>query len=163
LFNLAGNAAPMPTRLLLPNGDLASPIALARNKTTTETDLYAIDGSTLYRRGADEQVDDNSVGKSIMVNSAFSGTNTLVALTHNDLTTIFGENAKTTVYYTSCPLDKLERAESWTVPVPALNGVECITSYISAKYDGNRFSLQVRGNLSAHPSLQHDRIRPESV
>jgi len=63
LFNLTGNAAPMPTRLILSNGDLVSAIAPTRNRTTTETDLYAIGGSTLFRWGADEQVDNNSLGK----------------------------------------------------------------------------------------------------
>ncbi len=142
LFNLTGNAAPMPTRLLLPNKTPATAIAAARNDHKESsmygtTDLYAVGESTLYRWKPDQQLDDDSVGKAVMTNPVFAGTDSLVALFRNQITTIFGKNASNMVYYTSCPVDKLDDPSAWSVPVPVLSGIERITSYINLKDGGN--------------------------
>ena len=142
LFNLSGNAAPMPTRLLLPGKIPATAIASARNDWNTSamygtTDLYAVGASTLYRWDPDQQLDDDTVGTPILTSDVFAGTDMLVALTRNRVTTVFGKNASNVVYYTSCPVEKLSNPQSWGVPVPTLNGIERITSYINVRDGGN--------------------------
>lgn len=142
LFNSSGNAAPMPTRLPLPNKTVASAIASARydDKDSSffgTTDLYAIGESTLYRWDPEQQLDDNTVGTALLTNSVFAGTDSLIALIHNKITTIFGKNASNVVYYTSCHVDQLANPTSWSAPVPVLQGMERITSYINLKDGGN--------------------------
>ncbi|SCO88976.1 uncharacterized protein FRV6_13104 [Fusarium oxysporum] len=58
LFNSSGSAAPMPTRLPLPNKALATAIALAYYADESSslygiTDFYAVGDSTLYRWNPD--------------------------------------------------------------------------------------------------------------
>ncbi|KAM0080372.1 hypothetical protein ACKRZS_007467 [Fusarium odoratissimum] len=142
LFNLTGSAAPMPTRLPLPNRTLATAIASARYDDQKSprygtTDLYAVGNATLYRWDPDQQQDDNTVGTPLLTNPVFAGTNTLIALMHNKITTIFGKNASNVVYYTSCHVDKLADPQSWSAPVPVLRGIERITSFINLKDGGN--------------------------
>ncbi|KAL5584370.1 hypothetical protein FOVSG1_013759 [Fusarium oxysporum f. sp. vasinfectum] len=142
LFNLTGSAAPMPTRLPLPNRTLATAIASARYDDQKSprygtTDLYAVGNATLYRWDPDQQQYDNTVGTPLLTNPVFAGTNTLIALMHNKITTIFGKNASNVVYYTSCHVDKLADPQSWSAPVPVLRGIERITSFINLKDGGN--------------------------
>ncbi|KAF4970562.1 hypothetical protein FZEAL_10010 [Fusarium zealandicum] len=142
LFNLSGSAAPMPTRLPLPNKAIATAIASARYDNHNSpyygtTDLYAVGNSTLYRWDPDQQQDDNTVGTPLLTNPVFAGTDTLVALMHNSITTVFGKNASNAVYYTSCHVDKLADPQSWSMPVPLLCGIERITSFINLKDGGN--------------------------
>ncbi|PSS14759.1 hypothetical protein M430DRAFT_141905 [Amorphotheca resinae ATCC 22711] len=142
LFNLSGDAAPMPTRLVLPNRTVASAIASARNNDRGSslygtTDLYAVGQSTLYRWDPDQQLNDSAVGTALLTNPVFAGTSTIIALTRNRVTTIFGKNASNVVYYTSCYIDRLADPNSWSVPVPVLHGIERITSYINVKDGGN--------------------------
>lgn len=142
LFNLSGDAAPMPTRLVLPNRTVASAIASARNDDRDSslygtTDLYAVGQSTLYRWDPDQQLNDSAVGTALLTNPVFAGTSTIIALTRNRVTTIFGKNASNVVYYTSCYIDRLADPNSWSVPVPVLHGIERITSYINVKDGGN--------------------------
>ncbi|KAF5649805.1 uncharacterized protein FTJAE_769 [Fusarium tjaetaba] len=150
LFNLTGSAAPMPTRLPLPNRTLATAIASARYDGQNSprygtTDLYAVGNSTLYRWDPDQQLDDNTVGTPLLTNSVFAGTDTLIALMHNKITTIFGKNASNVVYYTSCHVDKLAEPQSWSAPVPVLRGVERITSFINLK-DGGKTVFAAGGS-----------------
>jgi hypothetical protein len=142
LFNLSGNAAPMPTRLRLPEHLPTTAIASARNgdkdsENYGTTELYAIGGSTLYIWDADQQLDDGTMGTKIMTNSVFAGTDTLIAVTRDKVTTLFGKNADDMVYYTSCSVDKLTDPKSWSMPVPILSGIERITSYINVRDGGN--------------------------
>ncbi|QPC59453.1 hypothetical protein HYE67_001684 [Fusarium culmorum] len=142
LFNIIGNAPPMPTRLRLPNNTLATAIDSARHDDQSSswygtTDLYAVGESTLYRWDPDQQLDDNTVGTPLLTNPVFSGTDTLIALMHDKVTTVFGKNASNVVYYTSCYVDKLADPQSWSVPVPVLCGIEHITSFINLKDGGN--------------------------
>ncbi|KUJ09027.1 uncharacterized protein LY89DRAFT_711310 [Mollisia scopiformis] len=127
LFNLIGGAAPMPT----PRND---------DKTSHlygKTDLYAIGQSTLYRWDPDQQLDDSSVGTALLNNSVFAGTGTIIALIHNQVTTIFGKNASNVFWYTTCYVEQLADPQSWSVPVPVLRDIEHITSYINVKDGGN--------------------------
>ncbi|KAF4339364.1 hypothetical protein FBEOM_6778 [Fusarium beomiforme] len=142
LFASSGNAAPMPTRLSLPNKALTSAIASARYDDETSpwygtTDLYAIGNSTLYRWNPDEQMDDNTMGTALLTNTVFAGTDNLIALMHNKITTIFGKNASNVVYYTSCHVDYLADPQSWSAPVPVICGIEHITSFINLTDGGN--------------------------
>ncbi|EXK38599.1 hypothetical protein FOMG_06164 [Fusarium oxysporum f. sp. melonis 26406] len=118
LFNLTGSAAPMPTRLPLPNRTLATAIASAR---------YDDQNSPWT----------NTVGTPLLTNPVFAGTNTLVALMHSKIITIFGKNASNVVYYTSGHVDKLADPQSWSVPVPILRGIKHISSFINLKDGGN--------------------------
>lgn len=79
----------------------------------------------------------STVGTALLTNSVFAGTDTLVALMHNKITTIFGKNAGNVVYYTSCHVDQLANPTSWSAPVPILQGMERITSDINLKDGGN--------------------------
>ncbi|KAF5562255.1 hypothetical protein FPHYL_5782 [Fusarium phyllophilum] len=136
LFNSSGSAAPMPTRLPLPNKALATTIASARYSDGT-TDLYAVSNSTLYRWSSNQQLRDNTVGTALLTNSVFAGTDTLIALIHEGITTIFGKNSSNAVYYTSCHINHLADPMLWSAPVPVLHGIERITSFINLKDGGN--------------------------
>ncbi|KAI9371420.1 hypothetical protein BJX61DRAFT_548260 [Aspergillus egyptiacus] len=129
LFNSFGNAAPMPTRLRLPNR--------TNRPSYGTTDLYAVGQSTLYRWDPDHQLDNDTEGTALLTSSVFAGTDTLIALIHDKITTIFGRNASNVVYYTSCHVDHLADPQSWSVPVPVLRGIERITSYINLRDGGN--------------------------
>ncbi|KAK2482157.1 hypothetical protein H9L39_07796, partial [Fusarium oxysporum f. sp. albedinis] len=136
LFNSSGNAAPMPTRLPLPNKALATAIASARYADGT-TDFYAVSDSTLYRWSSNQQLRDNTVGTALLTNPVFAGTDTLIALIHDGITTIFGKNSSDAVYYTSCHIKHLADPMLWSAPVPVLHGIERITSFINLKDGGN--------------------------
>ncbi|KAJ9425847.1 hypothetical protein QL093DRAFT_2575440 [Fusarium oxysporum] len=141
-FNPSGSAAPMPTRLPLPDKLVATAIASARYEDESSpwygtTDFYAVGNSTIYRWNPDEQLDDNTVGTALLTNPVFAGTDTLITLMHNKITTIFGKNASNIVYYTSCHIDYLADPMSWSAPVPVLRGIERITSFINLKDGGN--------------------------
>ncbi|CVL06137.1 uncharacterized protein FMAN_03876 [Fusarium mangiferae] len=136
LFNSSGSAAPMPTRLPLLNKVLATAIASARYTDGT-TDFYAVNDSTLYRWSSNQQLRDNTVGTALLTNPVFAGTDTLIALIHDGITTIFGKNSSDAVYYTSCQIDHLAKPMLWSAPVPVLHGIERITSFINLKDGGN--------------------------
>ncbi|KAH7229825.1 hypothetical protein BKA60DRAFT_628384 [Fusarium oxysporum] len=141
-FNPSGSAAPMPTRLPLPDKIVATAIASARYEDESSpwygtTDFYAVGNSTIYRWNPDEQLYDNTVGTALLTNPVFAGTDTLITLMHNKITTIFGKNASNIVYYTSCHIDYLADPMSWSAPVPVLRGIERITSFINLKDGGN--------------------------
>ncbi|KLP16141.1 uncharacterized protein LW94_13829 [Fusarium fujikuroi] len=136
LFNSSGSAAPMPTRLPLPNKALATAIASARYPDGT-TDFYAVSDSTLYRWSSSQQLRDNTVGTALLTNPVFAGTDTLIALIHDGITTIFGKNSSDAVYYTSCQINHLADPMLWSAPVPVLHGIERITSFINLKDGGN--------------------------
>jgi hypothetical protein len=142
MFNLSGNAAPMPTRLALPKGTITSAIASVRNPDRTSqlfgsTDFYAIGKSTLYRWSAEQQIDDNTAGQAILTNDLLSGTDTLVALSSGGITTLFGKNASNVVYYTSCPFASLADPNAWSVPVPVVNGIERIACFSNVRDGGS--------------------------
>ncbi|KAI7763106.1 hypothetical protein LZL87_013608 [Fusarium oxysporum] len=142
LFNSSGSAAPMPTRLPLPNKALATAIASARYGDESSslygtTDFYAISDSTLYRWNPNQQLRDSTVGTALLTSPVFAGTDTLIALIHNEITTIFGKNASDAVYYTSCHINHLAEPMCWSAPVPVLYGIERITSLINLKDGGN--------------------------
>jgi hypothetical protein len=142
MFNLFGDAAPMPTRLTLPGQTPATAIASMRNLDKFSalygtTDLYAIGRSTLYRWAADEQLKDGTAGKPIMTNGLLSGTDSLTAMTHDGIVTLFGKNGSNTVYYTSCPVLKLADSQAWSIPVPVLSNVERIASFCNVRDGGN--------------------------
>jgi hypothetical protein len=142
MFNLSGDAAPMPTRLTLPGQTHATAIASMRHIDKSSalygsTDLYAIGKSTLYRWAADEQLRDGTAGKPIMTNELLSGTDSLTAMTHDGIVTLFGKNGSNTVYYTSCPVLKLADSQAWSIPVPILSNVERIASFCNIRDGGN--------------------------
>ncbi|QIW97853.1 hypothetical protein AMS68_003371 [Peltaster fructicola] len=142
IFNSSGDAAPMPTRLALPDGLIATAIAAARNDSTSKavagtTDLFVVAGSTLYHWSPEEQFNDNTSGKALLSSPVLSGTDSLIAMTKNGMTTIFGRNASNTVWYTSCSSQKVKEPDAWGVIVPILADVESISSYINCCDGGN--------------------------
>ncbi len=63
----------------------------------------------------------------------------------NGITTIFGKYGSDVVYYTSCSIDKLADASSWTLPVPVMSGIERITSFVNLR-DGGKHIFAAGGN-----------------
>ncbi|KAM0339578.1 hypothetical protein ACHAPU_010878 [Fusarium lateritium] len=133
ISNAFGDGPPPVRTLSLPGGVQATAIATARAKDRT-TDLYAIGASTLYRFHADAEASD-SVATKIVSNRIFQGTTKLSAMT--GVTTVWGKNSQNQLYYVSCPNDELNTAGSWSLPLPLLNGVENMSSYVNRLGGGN--------------------------
>lgn len=83
-----GNATVTPIILQLPGGTIPSAIATAR-VIDGSADLYAISGSTLYRFPSDEQ-EGNNEPKALVTSDLLAGTDTLRAMTHEGVTTLWG-------------------------------------------------------------------------
>lgn len=115
--NPFGHGPASPTRLRLPGGALPSAIAAARNLDINDnwygtTDLYAISGKNLYRFPADMQ-SLGTLGTLMDTNDVYAGTDTLLAMTHDGITTLWGKNSSDQVYYTSCPTTRLDLSAAW--------------------------------------------------
>ncbi|GCB25750.1 hypothetical protein AAWM_08635 [Aspergillus awamori] len=142
MINEWGTGPPLPIRLSLPGGQLPSAIAAARHDTSTggnlygTTDLYAISGDTLYRFPVDEQYD-GAEAKALVSNSFLSSTTTLLSMTWQGVTTLWGRNGSNEVYYLSCMTSQAAEPGSWSTPVPILTGVEHIAAYMNRADGGN--------------------------
>lgn len=142
IVNVYGPAPPAPRRLQLPNNAAPSAIASARNGLDTAaglhatTDLYVTSGSKLYWFAADKQ-SDSSFGTLLLDDDVFSETTTLIAMTHDGVTTIWGKNGNDSVYYLSCPTTQIALPGSWSVPVPILTGIEHLSAYVN-RADGGK-------------------------
>ena len=150
IVNVYGATAPAPRRLQLPNGAVPSAIASARNgpdavaDLRTTTDLYVTSDSKLYWFAADAQKDGNS-GTLLLEDAVFSQTTTLIATTHDSVTTIWGKNGNNQVYYLSCPTSQVALPGSWSVPVPLLTGIEHLSAYVN-RVDGGKTVFASGGN-----------------
>ncbi|KAL3471264.1 hypothetical protein BJX99DRAFT_263461 [Aspergillus californicus] len=130
-----GKAAPTPITLQLPQGELPTAIATAGNGDGS-TDLYAVAGSTLYWFPADEQGEDFAP-KPLCTSDLVAGTDTLRAMTHGGVTTLWGRSMGDEVYYLSCPTDQVGDLRAWKQPMPILSGVERMSSYVNCADGGN--------------------------
>ncbi|KAF7592488.1 hypothetical protein BBP40_000223 [Aspergillus hancockii] len=130
-----GTAAVTPIILQLPGCAIPSAIATTRN-TDGSTDLYVISGSTLYRFPADEQEGDIEP-KTVFTSDLLDGTDTLRAMTHNGVTTLWGRSMSDQVYYLSCPTERLGEPGAWKAPIPILSGVERMSAYVNRADGGN--------------------------
>lgn len=99
-------------RLVVPGLTRATTIASARYGPGSSDALqrmlhfYAMAGSALHNWESSNH-DDGTRGKPLMTINLFAGTNTLVAMTCKNITTIFEESSSNVVYYTSYSIDKL--------------------------------------------------------
>ena len=82
-----------------------------------------------------------------MQNPIFSGTQTLRAMTHDDITMLWGLNANRQVYYLACPTAQLALPRSWGTPVLILDTVEHLTAYVNRDDGGNTIFASRDGQL----------------
>ncbi|KAE8361158.1 hypothetical protein BDV27DRAFT_167157 [Aspergillus caelatus] len=146
LENIFGDGPPLPTRFKLPDNKIPSAIATAR-KENGETDLYILNGSTLYRIAAEKQKDDTTAD-AVLTHSLLSGTEVLRAMIHQGVLTLFGKNGSDQVYCLSCHIEKVADPRAWNVPVPIANGVEQISAYVNRTDGGNTIFTSGGGRLS---------------
>ncbi|KAB8279033.1 hypothetical protein BDV30DRAFT_247699 [Aspergillus minisclerotigenes] len=145
LENIFGDGPPLPTRFKLPDNKIPSAIATAR-KENGETDLYILNGETLYRIAAEKQKDD-ATADAVLTNSLLSGTGVLRAMIHQGVLTLFGKNGSDQVYCLSCHIEKVTDQRAWNVPVPIANGVEQISAYVNRADGGNTIFTSGGGRL----------------
>lgn len=145
IVNYFGHGPPTPRRLSLPGGSAPSAITTSRNKDHT-TDLYAVSGSTLYLYPADKQTE-NVAPIAVITNDLFSGTDTLRAMIHGGVTTLWGRNDKYQVYYVSCPVKKLAQPDAWSTPILILSGIERLSAFINRADGGNTVFASGNGRL----------------
>ncbi|KAL7941006.1 gamma-glutamyltranspeptidase periplasmic precursor [Trichoderma barbatum] len=155
-INIFGEEPPSPSRFQLPGGTIASAIAAVRHTNIMEdrlygtTDLYAVGNSKLYRFPADEQ-QGLVTGKEALNHALFSGVKVLRGMTHAGVVTLWGKNPSNEVFYTSCLSDKVADPNSWSVPVPILNGVELMSAYVNRMDGGNTIFTAGGGKLKMRP------------
>ncbi|KAB8220144.1 hypothetical protein BDV33DRAFT_231114 [Aspergillus novoparasiticus] len=145
LENIFGDGPPLPTRFKLPDNKIPSAIATARNQNG-ETDLYILNGETLYRIAAEKQKDD-ATASAVLTNSLLSGTVVLRAMIYQGVLTLFGKNGSDQVYCLSCHIDNVTDQRAWNVPVPIANGVEQISAYVNRADGGNTIFTSGGGRL----------------
>ncbi|KAI9046010.1 uncharacterized protein KD926_005956 [Aspergillus affinis] len=141
LINDFGTGPPAPRRLAVPGSQVPSAITTARNGDKSSsllatTDLYAISGSSLYYFAANAQTDGASAIP-LITNDFLSGTDTLLSMMSDGVTTIWGRNSSNEVYYVSCPNTELKKPGSWSTPVPILTSIERISAYVNGIDGGN--------------------------
>lgn len=135
IVNVWGHGPPQPRRPHLPGGRVPGAIATARN-TDWSTDLYAVGTSKLYRF-APEQQNEGTEPARVLTNDTLSGTDTLRAMVHDGVTTLWGRNGGNQVYYLACPTSLLDQPEAWSAPVPILFGVERMSPFVNRADGGN--------------------------
>ena len=145
IINVWGDGPPAPRRLHLPGGAVPAAMATARNADGS-TDLYAVGNSTLYRLPADQQTE-HFEPVALFTNAVLSGTDTLRAMAHDGVTTLWGRNASNQVYYLACPTQHLAQSSAWSAPVPLLSGVERISAYVNRADGGNTMFAASNGQL----------------
>lgn len=145
IINQYGDGPVAPRRLQLPGRAIPSAIATARNDDGFN-DRYAVGGSTLYLLPADSQeVDIEPI--SLAASDLFSGTDTLRAMTHDGVTTLWGRNTSDRVYYLACQTDRLEDPEAWSAPMAILSEAERLSPYVNRADGGNTIFGAGNGKL----------------
>ncbi|PYH95696.1 hypothetical protein BO71DRAFT_473594 [Aspergillus ellipticus CBS 707.79] len=152
IVNDFGTGPPTARRLSLPGSQVPSAITTARNGDKSSsllatTDLYAISGPSLYYFAANAQ-QDGATAVPLLTNDFLSGTDTLLSMMSDGVTTIWGRNSSNEVYYLSCPSTELVKPGSWSTPVPILTGIERISAYINREDGGNTIFASGNGRLS---------------
>ncbi|KAL4990680.1 hypothetical protein BDW68DRAFT_153694 [Aspergillus falconensis] len=142
VVNYYGSGPAAPRRLQLPQGAIPSAITTVRNADNS-TDLYAVGGSTLYRFPSDEQ-DEDFVPNAVATSEYLSGTDTLRAMSHDGITTLWGRTTSDRVYYLTCAESELWNPKAWSAPMPILSAVERMSSYVNRTDGGN--TIFVSGN-----------------
>ncbi|KAH8429184.1 uncharacterized protein LDX57_006853 [Aspergillus melleus] len=151
LFNDFGPGPVAPRRLSLPGSQVPSAITTARNGDKSSsllatTDLYAISGSSLYYFAANAQTD-GATAIPLITNDFLSGTDTLLSMMSDGVTTIWGKNSSNEVYYVSCLNTELTKPGSWSTPVPILTSIERISAYVNRIDGGNTIFASGSGRL----------------
>ncbi|PYH85193.1 hypothetical protein BO82DRAFT_399143 [Aspergillus uvarum CBS 121591] len=117
VINAYGDGPVIPRRLRLPGEAIPTAIATARYATDHSTDLYCVGGSTLCRFAADQQSE--AMDPLALCTSEFLvGTDTLRAMTHGGITTLWGRNQSNQVYYLACRTSQLSKPAAWTPDQP---------------------------------------------
>jgi hypothetical protein len=130
--------APNPDLLHLPGGLVPDAIAACRNSDDT-SDLYAAAAGGLYYFANTNQ-ENNATGVLVASNALFNSVRSLFAFQSGpNQVMVWGLNANDQIFYTTCPLDKLQSQPAWSVPVPILGSVEQVTPYMNRAYSANCF------------------------
>ncbi|PWY82154.1 hypothetical protein BO70DRAFT_379664 [Aspergillus heteromorphus CBS 117.55] len=151
VINDFGTGPPASRRLSLPGSQVPSAIATARNGDKSSsllgtTDLYAISNTSLYYFAANAQTD-GSTAVPLITNDFLSGTDTLLSMILDGVTTLWGRNSSNEVYYLSCPNTELTKPGSWSAPVPILTSIERISAYMNRIDGGNTIFASGNGRL----------------
>ncbi|OOF98697.1 hypothetical protein ASPCADRAFT_204466 [Aspergillus carbonarius ITEM 5010] len=170
LENPYGDGPPEPVRLSLPSGMHPTAIAAARDPDPKSdqygsTDLYAVSDATLYRYDSDDQ-SQGTAPSALVTNGHLAGTDTLFAMTHDGVLTLWGKNGSDVVYYLACPTNQLSVPGAWTAPVPVLTGIERLSPYVN-RADGGRTVFAAGGGniqkLTQGPSTASSLWRPQRI
>ncbi|KAB8218036.1 hypothetical protein BDV33DRAFT_205817 [Aspergillus novoparasiticus] len=110
------------------------------------TDLYAVGGSSLYRFAADRQKR-NELPTAVVTGDVLLGTDTLLAMSHDGVTTLWGRNSSDDVFYVSCPTNQLDLPGSWSACVPMLTNIERMSAYVNQADGGSTVFTSGGGRL----------------
>ncbi|KAB8212011.1 hypothetical protein BDV34DRAFT_184546 [Aspergillus parasiticus] len=151
VINVFGRGPPAPVQLRLPGETIPSAIATVRNLDKASplygtTDLYAVGGSSLYRFAADRQKR-NELPTAVVTSDVLLGTDTLLAMSHDGVTTLWGRNNSDDVFYVSCPTNQLDLPGSWSSCVPMLTNIERMSAYVNQVDGGNTVFTSGGGRL----------------
>ncbi|MEO1416260.1 MAG: hypothetical protein AAFW00_13325 [Bacteroidota bacterium] len=125
--------APNPTRLSVPSG--AAALATVAN-SSEETGLFVAGSKGLTYFAADQQADGAS-GEVILTNELFTNVTTLHAHTSDDDIVVWGLNQQGQIFYTKCAVGSETNSSAWSVPVPILDEVTEIASYLNNQTSNN--------------------------
>ncbi|KAF5539997.1 hypothetical protein FMEXI_8647 [Fusarium mexicanum] len=145
IINWYGGGPATPITLQTPGRVIPSAIATTRNEEGS-SDLYVIAGSTLYRFAADEQEGDFEP-TALVTSDVIAQTDTLRAMNHDGVTTLWGRTGSDEVYYISCETSQLYDSKAWKPPVPLLSEVERMSTYINRVDGGNTIFTAGNGRL----------------
>ncbi|KAI5462698.1 hypothetical protein BGZ63DRAFT_222139 [Mariannaea sp. PMI_226] len=145
IINYYGNGPVSPRRLRLPGGAIPSAITTAR-RPDGSTDLYALGNSTLYLFPSDAQNEDTEP-LAVFNGDVLAGSETLRAMTHDGVTTVWGRNSSDQVYYLACATSRLSEPSAWSTPIPILSQVERISAYVNRADGGNTIFASGDGRL----------------
>ncbi|GIC90493.1 uncharacterized protein Aud_006927 [Aspergillus udagawae] len=147
VINAYGDGPAAPVRLELPGGAIPSAIATAHSDGQDgSTDLYTVGGSTLYCFPADWE-EGVSEPLALCTSDFLAGTDTLRAMTHGGITTLWGRNQSNQVYYLSSPTSQVFTPAAWSAPVPILTEIEHMSAYVNCADGGNTIFTAGNGRL----------------
>ncbi|OJI83232.1 hypothetical protein ASPTUDRAFT_76731 [Aspergillus tubingensis CBS 134.48] len=170
LENVYGDGPPEPTRLSLPTDMHPTAIAVARDADPKSdqfggTELYAVSGATLYLYDTAAQ-QQGLAPAALVTNDSLSGTDTLFAMMHDGVTTVWGKNGNDVVYYLTCTNTQLSVPGAWSAPVPLLTGIERLSPYVNL-VDGGRTIFAAGGGaiqkIVQKPSTAGSIWRPQRI
>ncbi|SFW81946.1 hypothetical protein [Chitinophaga sancti] len=133
-----------PSRLRLPGNLLPEAMATCR-KQDDSTDLFLTASGGLYWFPSDRQ-SDYSEAVLLFKDQLFKGVKRLFASANSERATVWGLNRSNQVFYISCPVKELHKADSWSVPVPLLANVYQISPYINLEDGSNTFFANIEGD-----------------